>query len=32
MSQVKGLYQLKSHNFLNFDDMIHKRAGLYNWS
>jgi len=29
MGQEKGRNQWKSHKFLNFDDMIHTRAGMY---
>ena len=29
MRQEMGLDQLKSHEFLNFDDMIRKTAGFY---
>jgi len=29
MGQEKGQNQWNSHEFLNFDDTIHTRAGLY---
>jgi len=31
-SQEMGIDRWKSNQFLNFDDMIDKRAGLYHWT